>query len=83
VYLTHTKDSGPLFVRKDFRDFVLAWMLSVESSSIDPTLDNWSNNVRPVLVPHLQLSSPGAESWKLNYGMIGREAVVGRQDHDR
>jgi WYL domain len=68
------------FARKDFRDFVLARMLSVElgePSSIDPALDTaWTNNVRLVLVPHPQLSESRRRVVELDYGMVGGEAVV-------
>mgnify|MGYP000013945313 CR=1 FL=1 len=68
------------FASKDFRDFVLARMLSVElgqSSSMDPALDvSWTNNVRIVLVPHPQLSESRRRVVELDYGMVGGEAVV-------
>lgn len=68
------------FARKDFRDFVLARMLSVElggPSSIDASLDApWANNVRLVLVPHPQLSESRRRVVELDYGMVDGEAVV-------
>lgn len=68
------------FARKDFRDFVLARMLSVElgePSSIDATLDTpWTNNVRLVLVPHPQLSDSRRRVVELDYGMVDGQAVV-------
>lgn len=68
------------FARKDFRDFVLARMLSVElgeSSSVDPALDtSWSNYARLVLVPHPQLSESRRRVVEMDYGMVGGEAVV-------
>lgn len=68
------------FARKDFRDFVLARMLTVElgePSPIDATLDSpWTNNVRLVLVPHPQLSESRRRVVELDYGMVHGEAVV-------
>jgi hypothetical protein len=68
------------FARKDFRDFVLARMMSVElgePSSIDTALDTqWTNNVRLVLVPHPQLSESRRRVVELDYGMFNGEAVV-------
>lgn len=68
------------FARKDFRDFVLARMLAVElgqPSSIDAASDNqWTTNVRLVLVPHPQLSESRRRVVELDYGMVSGEAVV-------
>jgi hypothetical protein len=68
------------FARKDFRDFVLARMLSVElgePSTIDTALDTpWTNNVCLVLVPHPQLSESRRRVVELDYGMVDGEAVV-------
>jgi hypothetical protein len=68
------------FARKDFRDFVLARMLSVElgePSTIDTALDTpWTNSVRLVLVPHPQLSESRRRVVELDYGMVEGEAVV-------
>lgn len=68
------------FARKDFRDFVLARMLSVESgepSPIDVALDTpWTTNVRVVLIPHPQLSESRRRVVELDYGMTDGEAVL-------
>jgi hypothetical protein len=68
------------FARKDFRDFVLARLLTVklgEPSSIDAALDTpWTNNVRLFLVPHPQLSESMRRVVELDYGMVDGEAVV-------
>lgn len=68
------------FARKDFRDFVLARMLSIESgepSSIDISKDTpWTNTVRLVLVPHPQLSESRRRVVELDYGMVDGEAIV-------
>ena len=68
------------FARKNFRDFVLARMLSVESgepSSIDAALDTpWTTDVRVVLIPHPQLSESRRHVVELDYGMTDGEAVL-------
>ncbi len=68
------------FARKDFRDFVLARMLTVElgePSTVDATLDtSWTSIVRLVLVPHAQLSESRRRVVELDYGMVDGEAVV-------
>ncbi len=48
-----------------------------EPSLIDTALDTpWSNDVRVVLVPHLQLSESRRRIVELDYGMVDGEAVV-------